>query len=84
MDNTTCKTCEYFQQHYIFSDKRFRQAYCGHCKFYRRTKTRKPDAPACENYNPGCEEREVFASKEYLTKELLHYILNLEIFQEAK
>ena len=65
-------------QHYIFSESKFRWVNCGHCMGPER-RHRKPDAKACQHYiyNPSAETR--FVSKEYLTKELLKYVLSLDL-----
>ena len=41
-----------------------------------------PDAQACQNFIPGEADEEAFASKEYLSKELLKYVLEMELLPE--
>lgn len=73
-----CKTCQYYLQHYTMDTRKIFRVYCGHCTLGRvRRKT--PDTKACENYVPGPAQEDAFASKEYLSKELLQYMLNLEL-----
>ena len=47
-------------------------------------KAKKPDTKACEHYVPGEKDKEPFASKEYLSKKLLNYVLSLELLPEIK
>ncbi|MBE6958403.1 MAG: hypothetical protein E7447_04550 [Ruminococcaceae bacterium] len=81
MNNTTCKTCGHFRQHYILSEGKFLRIFCGHCTF-SGSKTRKPFAKACEHYEFAPADVDAFATKEYLTKELLQYVLHLELLPE--
>jgi len=80
MEDQTCKTCAYYYQHYTFNQRRIIQVCCGHCA-YRNPRTRKPDARACEAYVPADRE-EVFASREYLSKALLEYVLKRELLPQ--
>lgn len=76
-----CKGCQFFRQHYTFDNRRIFRVYCGHCTF-ARIKTKKPDAKACENYVQGLSQEAAFVTKEFLSKELLQYVLNLELLPE--
>ncbi len=49
MQNSTCKTCNFFVQHYYKRNNRFFILYCGHC-IYPRIKNRNPDTPSCNYY----------------------------------
>lgn len=83
MEEKQCSGCEYFLQHYGIKDGVLFSIHCGHCRF-RRAKQKRPDDRACEHFVPGVEEREKFVTKEYLTKELLRYVLSMELFPEMK
>ena len=81
MNNKACKNCAYFRQHYTFDQRRIFRVYCGHCVF-GRPRQKKPDTTACSNYSPCTPQEDAFVSKEYLSKELLRYMLNLELLPE--
>lgn len=83
MEQMLCKNCEHYRQHYILNNRKIYRVYCGHCVMYP-TKRRKPDTKACENYVLSLPDENAFASKEYLSKELLQYVLSLEILPEIK
>ncbi len=78
MENKYCRHCMHFQQHYALNGRKIFRIYCGHCTLHTARK-RRPDTIACENFAPGCADEEAFATKEYLSKELLQYLLNLEL-----
>jgi len=44
-----------------------------------KVKSKRPDAAACDQYSLAKPHEEVFVTKEYLSKELLQYLLNLEL-----
>ena len=81
MDNHSCKTCAYYRQHYTFDHRKIFRVYCGHCT-YQKAKTKRPDAKACENYLLSESAENAFVTKEYLSKALLEYMLNLELLPE--
>ena len=83
MSESKCKNCQYFLQHYALGARKIFRVYCGHCIF-SRAKRRRPDAEACENFLPGTDREEGFASKEYLSKELLDYVRKLELLPEIE
>ena len=83
MNETLCKNCQYYLQHYALNRRTLYEVYCGHCTF-PRAKHRKPDMKACEHFLPGPGQEEAFVSKEYLSKELLRYMLSLDILPEIK
>ena len=80
MENKICKECTHFRQHYGLNEKRIFKVYCGHCtRDIRRTK--RPDRAACDMFEPAIKEN-TFVSKEYLSKELLRYVLEMELLPE--
>ena len=81
METKQCKMCEYYIQHYGLGKKRLFRLHCGHCTL-QRAKRKLPDAQACQNFIPGEADEEAFASKEYLSKELLKYVLEMELLPE--
>ena len=81
MDNQSCKTCAYYRQHYTFDQRKIFRVYCGHCT-YQKVKTKRPDAKACAHYLLSEAAEEAFATKEYLSKALLEYMLELELLPE--
>ena len=83
MDNHHCSNCRYYLRHYTFNNKKIFRVYCGHCTF-SKPKRKQPDAKVCENYIPGTDQEDAFVSKEYLSKELLHYLLSLELLPEIE
>lgn len=82
MAEMQCQNCKYYLQHYTFDKRKIFRVYCGHCTF-RRVRRKQPDGKACENYAPGTAPEDAFVSKEYLSKELLQYLLNLELLPEV-
>jgi len=83
MTQRQCKECRYYLRHYTFDNRRIFRIHCGHCT-RERIKRKLPDAAACEYFMEGLPQEEAFPSKEYLSKELLHYLLNLELLPEIK
>lgn len=81
MDNHSCKTCAHYRQHYTFDQRKIFRVYCGHCT-YQKAKTKRPDAKACEYYLLSDSAEKAFATKEYLSKSLLEYMLKLELLPE--
>ena len=78
MEEQYCKYCAHYRQHYILSEKKLVRIYAGHCT-YAKVKSKKPDSPACVDFKEGMPDEEMFASKEYLSKELLQYLLHLDL-----
>ncbi|MBP1575972.1 MAG: hypothetical protein J6A68_00415 [Oscillospiraceae bacterium] len=78
MNEKQCKDCQYYLQHFTFDGRKIVRVYCGHCTF-SRARQKRPDLKACENFAPGSAQEEAFVSKEYLSKELLHYMLSLDL-----
>jgi len=81
MDNNFCKTCAHYRQHYTFDQHKIFRIYCGHCT-YQKVKTKRPDAKACEDYLLFESQEKAFATKEYLSKALLEYMLKLDLLPE--
>ena len=75
-----CRECAHFRQHYGLDEKKIFRVYCGHCTQGRKP-IKKPDRVACERFEPASKEN-AFVSKEYLSKELLHYILEMELLPD--
>ena len=79
MDKTTCKDCGHFYQHYVLTEEKCIQAYCGHC-CYEHQKRRRPDDKICEGFDP--HPRFVPSRKgsiQYLSTVVLEKILSLEL-----
>ena len=83
MEQKLCKNCEHYRQHYILRSRKIYRVYCGHCVMYP-TKRRKPDTKGCESFVFTQPDEFAFASKEYLSKELLQYVLKLEILPKIE
>lgn len=82
MNDPTCKNCKHFRQHYGLDERRLFRVYCGHCVLSRTTKKR-PDSPGCAQFEPGPDPADAFVSKAYLSRELLQYVLNMELLPEV-
>ena len=78
MNQNTCNTCVYYRQHYSFDQRKIFRVYCGHCTFLK-VKRKNPDSKSCENYIPSDPDEAAFATKAYLSKALLEYVLGLEV-----
>ena len=83
MEKEICSNCKHFRQHYAMDKRKIFRVYCGHC-VQHSTKKRKPDAAACENFIASPPDEDAFATKEYLSKELLRYVLSLEILPQIE
>ena len=83
MDALYCKDCRHFLQHYTFDEQRIFWVYCGHC-IQSRIKHRSPDSKACGNFVPRAPGESTFATKEYLSKKLLNYVLSLDLLPEIE
>ena len=83
MPEKQCGSCKYFQQHYTLSKGRLIRVYCGRCLF-GRPKKRFYDSAACETFVIGSSDVEAFADTQYLTKELLNYVLALPLLPEIE
>lgn len=81
MDNIFCNTCAHYRQHYTFDHHKIFRVYCGHCT-YQKVKTKRPDSKACDDYLLSESAEKSFATREYLSKTLLEYMLRLELLPE--
>ncbi len=81
MNNKYCKNCAHFHQHYAFDQRKIFRVYCGHCT-QGGVKKKFPDSVACCNFTFAPPDADAFATKEYLSKELLQYILHLELLPQ--
>lgn len=78
VEEKKCLDCGNYMQHYAFSKGKLFRVYCGHCKL-PGVRRKRPDTDACENFIPGTADTDGFVTKEYLSKELLKYVLSLEL-----
>lgn len=78
-----CRNCVCFHQHYALDQRKLFRVYCGHGMLHKVRK-RQPDASACEQYTPAPPDEHAFATKEYLSKELLQYLLSLELLPKIE
>ena len=83
MANESCSKCKYYLQHYVLNSRKLFRVHCGHCVL-SRGKQKRPDTKACESFVPGVNMKDAFASKEYLSKELLQHVLSLELLPEIE
>ena len=81
METNYCKNCAYFHQHFAFDNKKIFRVYCGHCT-RTRVRRRLPDTAACDDFLPAPPDESAFVSKEYLSKELLQYLLQLDLLPQ--
>ncbi len=78
MEQNICSTCVYYRQHYTFDQRKIFQVHCGHCTC-KKVKRKRPDTKACNDYVQADPQESVFATKEYLSKALLEYMMQLEL-----
>ena len=83
MSNPCCADCSHYLRHYTLDNGKIFRVHCGHCTF-GRPRRKQPDAKVCENFVPGPRQEETFATKEYLSKELLRYMQSLELLPEIE
>lgn len=83
MSDQCCTDCRYYLRHYTFDTRKIFCVHCGHCTF-DRARRKQPDAKACEHFIPGVPAEDAFVSREYLSKELLEYVLRLELLPEIE
>ena len=83
MSEQRCANCQYYLRHYTFDRKSIFRVYCGHCTL-SKVRQKRPDAAACENFIAGPGQEDAFVSKEYLSKQLLQYMLALELLPEIE
>ena len=82
-EKQVCKNCKFYIQHYGLNSKGLYTVYCGHCSVYP-PKKKEPCKKACDRFEPGTPDKDAFATKEYLAKELLKYVLNLPLLPEIE
>lgn len=83
MDKKYCKDCICFRQHYTFDKRKIFRVYCGHCAL-GRAKKKQPYTVACDGFSIAPPDEDAFATKEYLSKELLQYLLKLELLPKIE
>lgn len=83
MDEQVCRNCAFYLQHYTLDKRKLFRVFCGHCT-RSRYKRKQPDTKACELFQPGSRQEDAFATKEYLSKELLQYVLGLELLPKIE
>ena len=83
MKEPKCQDCQYFLQHYILGKRKFYRIHAGHCTLSSRRKIH-PTKPACSDFAPGTPDTDRFVNKEYLSKELLRYALDMELLPEIE
>ena len=81
MSKPTCKTCLYFHQHYTLKGGKLLRIFCGHCIF-PKVKHKDPHTQACDHYTPGDADENAFASKKYLTKEMIRQLFEMEFLPQ--
>ncbi|MBP3634711.1 MAG: hypothetical protein J6J43_09090 [Oscillospiraceae bacterium] len=85
MEQTYCKDCQHFCQHYVLWQNKLVAAYCGHCTCQKRLKHKRPDAKSCPDFLRCTDDiRERFVTREYLSKALLHRILTMELLPDME
>ncbi len=83
MEKLYCKNCAHYRQHYALDKRKIFRVNCGHCTFRKATRKR-PDTVACDGFVSAPPDEDAFASKEYLSKELLQYLLHLELLPQIE
>lgn len=81
MEETYCKYCIHFRQHYIIDEQSCSPVDCGHCTT-PRLKKRTPDATGCSHFvRRTCPESLPNRDRviHFLTEEMLRYIMSLEL-----
>jgi len=62
----------------VLNERKIIQVHCGHCT-KGKAKTKRPTAKPCNDYILTKPPEDAFATKEYLSKELLEYMMKLEL-----
>ena len=83
MEDRICRNCKYFKQHYALDEKDLFRVFCGHCT-QPKVRRKEPTSKACALFVESAADEDAFARKEYLSKKLLQYLLNLELLPEIK
>lgn len=81
MQQQICRTCRYYKQHYTFDERKIFRVHCGHC-MKRHSKSKRPDTKGCQYYAAADSDHTPFVSKEYLSKALLEYMMQLDLLPE--
>lgn len=81
MEKAHCQNRHYYVRHYAIDNRRIFRVHWGHCTL-DRIRLKQPGAEACGGFCPGSPQQDAFVSKEYLSKELLQYMLRLELLPE--
>ena len=81
MTEPKCNDCLYYLRHYTLDSRKIFRVHCGHCIF-GRPMHKLPDAKICKKFISRPPQEEAFVSKEYLSKELLEYVLRMELLPE--
>ena len=81
MNHKTCQDCQHYLRHYTIIDGKLKAVFCGHCRKFAKKKIL-PDRMVCDCFEPGIPIKKEMVSKQYLTKELLSYLLSMELFPE--
>lgn len=83
MEKNTCRQCAHYYQHYALDARKIFRVNCGHCVM-PKVRRREPYTVACEHFVAAPPDENAFATKEYLSKELLTYVLNLPLLPEIE
>ena len=83
MEKEICRNCAYYYQHYALNKRKIYRVFCGHC-VRGRSKIKKPNTPACDAFTLSEPDESAFVNKEYLSKELMRYMMNLELLPEIE
>ena len=83
MEEKFCKDCKHFCQHYRLDERGLVRVFCGHCMLMRH-KSKKSYQKICEDFEPGEDQEGSFVQKQYLTKSLLAWVLNMELLPEIR
>lgn len=81
METNKCRMCQHFMQYYALGNGKLFRVHCGHCVL-GKAKRKQPDAQACPLFLQGKTEEDAFVNKDYLSKKLLKYILDMELLPE--
>ena len=83
LETKSCKNCGHFHQHYALDERKLHWVDCGHCGM-DCIKRKKPDGKICKDFIPAEPDEAAFVSKEYLSKELLQYMMQLELLPKIE
>ena len=83
MEKNVCGQCAHYYQHYAMDTRKIFKVNCEHCVM-PKLRRKEPYAAACDYFEFAPPDVDAFATKEYLSKELLTYVLNLPLLPEIK